>query len=191
MGLGLAVSHGMVTDAGGELEVVESAPGKGSTFRVRLPAAATAAPPPPPSPSPAARAPDPRPTPRLRVLLVDDEPLVGRAVARVLREFDVDLETSASAALARVLAGPRYDAVVCDLMMPDATGMDLHARVAEEDAAAAARFVFLTGGAFTERARAFVATTTSAVLEKPVDPVALKAAVRAAARAGDRAGEPA
>jgi DNA-binding NarL/FixJ family response regulator len=83
-----------------------------------------------------------------------------------------------------VRGGVRYDAVICDLMMPDATGMDLHARVAAEDAAAAARFVFVTGGAFTERARAFVATTTAPVLEKPVDPAVLKAAVRAAARGG-------
>jgi CheY-like chemotaxis protein len=119
------------------------------------------------------------------VLLVDDEPLVGRAVARMLREFDVDLETSATGALARLRGGDRYDAFICDLMMPDATGMDLQARVAEEDAAAGARFVFVTGGAFTDRARAFVASTRAPVLEKPVDPSALKAAVRAAASRQD------
>jgi CheY-like chemotaxis protein len=116
------------------------------------------------------------------VLLVDDEPLVGRAVARVLREFDVDLETSASAALARVLAGPRYDAVVCDLMMPDATGMDLHARVAEEDAAAAARFVFLTGGAFTVEAETFLNSTRAERIIKPFESAALRLLAAARAR---------
>jgi len=185
MGLGLAVSHGMVTDAGGELEV-ESAPGKGSIFRIRLPVAARAehAPPPAEAPAPAPPPVDAAPAARrLRVLLVDDEPLVARALARVLREFEVDLETSAAGALARVRGGGApYDAIVCDLMMPDATGMDLHARVAEEDSGSAARFVFVTGGAFTERARAFVASTDAPVLEKPVDPDALKAAIRAAAR---------
>jgi PAS domain S-box-containing protein len=188
MGLGLAVSHAMVTEAGGELEA-ESAPGEGSTFRIRLPlAAAAAADGSAPQDAPSApSAPEPDAARRLRVLLVDDEPLVGRAVARLLRDFEVDVETSASGALARVRAGARYDAFVCDLMMPDATGMDLHASVADVDAAAAARFVFLTGGAFTERARAFVASTAAPVLEKPVDPGALRAAVRAAAGAGDAA----
>jgi CheY-like chemotaxis protein len=123
-------------------------------------------------------APEPAPR-RLRVLLVDDEPLVARAVARVLREHEVDVETSAAGALARLRAGVRYDAVVCDLMMPDATGMELHARVAEADAGAAARFVFLTGGAFTDGACEFVATTSAPVLEKPLDAATLKDAVRA------------
>jgi CheY-like chemotaxis protein/anti-sigma regulatory factor (Ser/Thr protein kinase) len=188
MGLGLALSHTMVAEAGGELEV-ESTPGRGSVFRLRLPATAAVEDRPAPPPAPAEPGADGE-TRRLRVLLVDDEPLVARAVARQLREFDVDVETSAAAALERVRGGAGYDAVVCDLMMPDATGMDLHARVAAEAPAVASRFVFLTGGAFTDRARSFVATTRAPVLEKPVDAAALRAAVRAVA-ASRRGGAPA
>jgi DNA-binding NtrC family response regulator len=60
-----------------------------------------------------------------------------------------------------------FDVVLCDLMMPDVSGMDLYERVAEARPELAARFVFVTGGAFTERARAFVDRVGLPVLEKP------------------------
>jgi len=188
MGLGLALSHTMVSEAGGELEV-ESTPGRGATFRLRL-LPGTLADRPAPSPAPAPAALGPGEAPRPRVLIVDDEPLVGRAVARQLGDFEVETETSAAGALRRLRGGAGWDAIVCDLMMPDTSGMDLHAQVAEEAPQVASRFVFLTGGAFTERARTFLATTLQPVLEKPVDPTELRATVRAVASRGRAGGEP-
>jgi CheY-like chemotaxis protein len=116
---------------------------------------------------------------------VDDEPLVARAVARILSAHEVQTVTAAREALERLRGGERFDVVICDLMMPDLTGMDLHDTLLRERPEYAGRIVFLTGGAFTDRAREFLARTRARVLDKPVDAAALRAAVaEVAARAG-------
>jgi signal transduction histidine kinase len=164
-GLGLSICHGIVNSAGGTIEA-ESAPGHGSTFRVVLPAAA-AAPPVAAGPAPGAAA-------RARILVVDDEPLVGKALARLLSgQHEVVVTTSAPEALARLAGGERFDLVLCDLMMPEMSGMELEARIASAAPAMVGRMVFMTGGAFTPAARAFLAGGRPH-LEKPVEPGALR-----------------
>jgi PAS domain S-box-containing protein len=176
-GLGLALSHAMVAEAGGGIEV-DTAPGRGATFRVRLRAAAVATEPPPAGdPLPAAARSGPARA--LRVLLVDDDPLVGKALARALAGFEVTVVERVADALGRLRAGAAFDAVVCDLMMPDQTGMDLEAALVMGWPDLARRTVFLTGGAFTERARAFVEAHPGCVLEKPVSGGVLRARIEA------------
>jgi CheY-like chemotaxis protein len=82
--------------------------------------------------------------------------------------------TSAEVVLREVLAGARYDLILCDLMMPNMTGMELHARLAATSPDAARRMVFLTGGAFTTAAQEFIERTGIEPLEKPFDPRALR-----------------
>jgi PAS domain S-box-containing protein len=171
MGLGLALSHAMVAEAGGTVDV-ESEPGRGTTFRIRLPLAPEAT-----APMPAPRRAASTSVRALRVLVVDDEPQVGRAVARLLDGHAVEVVTGATQALERIRAGPGFDVLICDLMMPDLTGMDLRERLLAEAPGLAARMVFLTGGAFTDRTRDFLASGVAPVLEKPVDPAALRALV--------------
>ncbi|WP_242356530.1 MULTISPECIES: MASE1 domain-containing protein [Anaeromyxobacter] len=170
-GLGLSVCHGIVTGLGGRIEL-ESEPGRGALFRVVLPGASEARPPEPSSPS-AGHA------ERARILVVDDEPLIGSTVRRVLAGHDVDCMTDARAALARLAGGERFDVVLCDLMMPDLTGMDLHEALARAAPDAATRMVFITGGAFTDRARRFLEASGLPRVEKPFAPAVLREVVGA------------
>ncbi len=172
-GLGLFVCHEIVSAMGGRIEV-ESEPGAGSTFRVVLPAAAGE-----PSRATPPGAPPAAPR-RARVLVLDDDERVASALRRILvRDHDVDVETDPRAALGRVRAGEAWDVVFCDLMMPDMTGMEWFEEVRAAAPALAPRVVFVTGGAFTDAARAFLERVENPKLEKPFGPADVRALVAA------------
>ena len=177
-GLGLAVCHGLVTAMGGTLTVT-TAPGQGSTFRVWLKEAQPRL---HESPTPVPFSVGER---RLKVLLVDDEPLVLKAMERILKAHEVTKSSSVGAALERISAGARYDVLVCDLMMPEQTGIDLYEQLRVRAPELASRMVFMTGGAFTERAERFLKSVPNRQLLKPVDATALRQAVFEVAGAGD------
>jgi CheY-like chemotaxis protein len=115
---------------------------------------------------------------RGRILVVDDEALVVRAIARILAPLhEVVSRTSPRGALDDVAGGQGFDLVLCDLMMPEMTGMELHARFREIAPALADRTVFLTGGAFAPDARKFLEQVPNPRIEKPFEPEALRALV--------------
>jgi CheY-like chemotaxis protein len=145
----------------GELSI-EARPGPGTTFRVRLPIVA-------PRPRDEAPRPPVQATPRrARLLVVDDEPMIGAMISRVLGgAHEVESTTSPDAALARVAAGERFDLILCDLMMPGRSGVDVHAAIASVAPEQAKRMVFLTGGALTAGAADFLARHGSRVVSKP------------------------
>ena len=89
-------------------------------------------------------------------------------------EHDVVVATIGSEVVQRLARGERFDIILCDLMMPGMTGMDLHEELERLEPAQATRMIFLTGGAFTPRARAFLAGVPNARLEKPFDPQGLR-----------------
>ena len=163
IGLGLSIVHGIVSALGGEIEV-QSAPGEGTTFRVMLPI----------QPAPVAgdaREPQPplvQPGRRPRVLLIDDEAHLGVTLSMGLRDLaDVASVRSGSEGVRVLLADDRYDLILCDLMMPDLTGMDVFEQVVRERPSLRSRFVFMTGGAVTERARKFLEQVPDQRLDKP------------------------
>ncbi|MFP2931673.1 ATP-binding protein, partial [Pyxidicoccus sp. 3LG] len=163
-GLGLSICHGIISGLGGDI-TVESEPGRGTTFRVMLPTTE-----PDERAAPTPNEPRvPKGSPKGRVLVVDDEPAVGRVLQRILREHQVEVANSGRQALEFLGRGPEPDAVLCDVMMPDLTGRDVYETVRREYAGLEGRFIFVSGGAFTSGAREFLASIPNLLLEKPFD----------------------
>ena len=176
LGLGLSLSRRIVAALGGTL-MCESEPGKGSLFRLTLPACGARA------NSRAPARPHVSAPRRGRVLVLDDEPLVTEVVRRTLTaEHDVLMLDNAVEALARIRAGERFDVVLCDLIMPQMTGMDFHAALARAYPEQAARVVFVTAGAFIPQARQFLDGLPNPHLHKPLDAEALRGVVNGLVR---------
>jgi signal transduction histidine kinase/CheY-like chemotaxis protein len=181
LGLGLFVTRGIVDAHGGQL-LFDSAPGRGTTATIVLPAVT--------APRAAASGDDTvRPAPaesqpfeliqsRGRILLVDDEPLVVRMLSAALgRSWDVTTAASAGEAL-ELLGRQAFDAVVCDLMMPGMSGIELSEEVSRLRPPLRERMLFLTGGAVGPAAEEFLARPDVRYLTKPVPLPALNAALR-------------
>ncbi|MGH1343095.1 MAG: ATP-binding response regulator [Nannocystales bacterium] len=160
-GLGLSICHGIVTRLGGALRV-ESRVGQGTTVTVSLRADPDAA-----SAVGAAQVTDTaRDSSGMRILVVDDEPLVCEGIKRALKNHDVTVTSSGGDAV-RLCAAGEFDLVLCDVMMPDVSGMDVFSQVRRSRPEIASRFVFMTGGAFTPSARAFLESVENEQIYKP------------------------
>jgi PAS domain S-box-containing protein len=171
-GLGLSICHGIISSLGGQLHV-ESQPGEGTRFRMRLPAVL----PEPASPSDES-APQTPPSQQARVLIVDDEDIVLRVIARVLRDHRIVCAHSAQEALALLEQGQRFDIILTDLLMPTMTGMDFYEVLLGRDPDLAKRVVFLTGGAVTPNARDFLSSVSNQRLDKPFGALELRTIVQ-------------
>jgi CheY-like chemotaxis protein len=173
-GLGLSICHKIVASMGGRIEV-DSEVGRGTTFWVWLRAATEGTVDRIPSTPPR-----PKAVRRGRILAVDDEPMILTALRKILSaEHEVFIAHNGAEALAELRRGERYDVILCDLMMPELTGMDLHEELVRTAPDQARAMVFMTGGAFTARARQFMEEVPNVRVEKPFDADALLAVIDA------------
>ena len=171
LGLGLAVCHGLVRSVGGQIEA-ESQVGLGSVFRVRLPAVVRAEPRPAVEPVVAAR---PR---RGRLLVVDDEPMMLKAITRTLRGHDVVCIDDARQVAGLLDRGERFDVIFSDLMMPHMSGMELYECLLVKYPRDAHRVVFVTGGVVNGRVADFLSVVSNVCLQKPMSSESLRSFVQ-------------
>ncbi|MCX4239800.1 response regulator [Paraliomyxa miuraensis] len=184
-GLGLSICREIINASGGSI-TVESRVGLGTTFRIELPVYTAGK---PRQASAMGKAVDTA-RPRARVLVVDDEPHVLRSLQKTLHGCEVDTASCVDEAIG--LYGTRsFDVVLCDMMMPGGNGSELYEALERMGPEHAARVIFMTGGAFTPRAQAFLARTSNVYVEKPMTAQVLHEVIERqlalrGAREGDR-----
>lgn len=169
-GFGLATCESIAHAYGGSITVTSEL-GRGTTFRVLLPAHLG---------SPLTSLAPLGPVARGRVLVVDDELAVVDSIRRVLgRDHDVTVAVRPIDALDALARGEDFDLILCDVMMPEMGGLELYAKITATRPDIIPRLVFMTGGAFTPKARAFLDSVPNARVSKPFDLAELRAFVAA------------
>lgn len=164
MGLGLSICRNIVQAHDGEL-TFETEAGEGTTFRISLPPVMAS-----PEESGIFESPVLSVEQRGRVLIVDDEAGVRRTIERVLRDkYEVDTAESGRAALDAIAEAGGYSLIICDLLMPEVSGVELYETLERRYPELVDRVVFITGGTFTEATREFVERVDQPVVEKPFD----------------------
>lgn len=161
-GLGLSICADTVRKHFGEI-TAKSVVGEGTCFRIVLPEDTelrASAPAVSPSPVVARR--------RCRVLLIDDDDMVRRAFLRILGYAHDTTQAASGDEGLELLRKYTFDIILCDLMMPGTDGPAVYEAALAMDASLASRFVFVSGGAFSVRAREFLDRVQPVFLQKPV-----------------------
>ncbi len=181
IGLGLPLCREIIEAHQGQLEV-DIRPDSGNRFVVRLPCYASGvwpavtskalsrAPANPAAPLavPAVPAVAQRAEPRVRLWIVDDEQPLARIIGRLLaREYDVLVSSGSNDVLTRLSAGERFDVLLCDVMMPEMTGVELAEHIEMRWPELKRGIVFMTGGALAPTLNAFVTAPGRLLLTKP------------------------
>lgn len=192
-GLGLTICREIVSQFSGTIDI-DSQVGAGTTVRIALPAVASCDVHGPdctsmetiPVVSRTEISPDGQfaegtgriPTERkFRVLVVDDDPLVRKAVGRSLTEFEV-FTADGVASATKLYAQTEIDLVLSDVMMPSGGGDQLYAELEAMGPGHAERVVFLTGGAFSSEIQSFLDGTGRLQLIKPLPAHRLRKIIR-------------
>lgn len=115
---------------------------------------------------------------KARLLIIDDEPTIRRAIQRCLPCHDMTFAEGGQEALALLKAEP-FDIVLCDLSLPDMEGTAVYEALRRHRPALARRMVVITGGACTSSAQHFLDSGRVTVLHKPFSPAQLRAVVAA------------
>ena len=113
------------------------------------------------------------------MLVVDDEAAVGRTIQRLLGDrHEVVVVTNGAQAIELLEREGDFDVILCDMSMPEVTGMEVYTRATAGRPELGVRFVFMTGGSFHSRTREFLETSSNARIDKPFDLNVLRSLVR-------------
>lgn len=114
-----------------------------------------------------------------RVLVIDDDTAVAKMIAHILRaSHEVVTETSPESALARLTAGEAFDLILCDITMPEMSGIQVYEAIHDLGRGLAARFAFMTGGGLSSEEDGYLSRAGVPRLEKPFRPAELRGRVR-------------
>jgi PAS domain S-box-containing protein len=163
-GLGLHIARDIVTSYRGSIEVSTEV-GKGTSFVIRFPLAAEG----PSRPSTDVDMSRSADNVCGRILVVDDESAVRSALSRVLKSHEIVEAESGWQACEIIAQDQRFDVILCDTMMPRGSGIDVHKWLIAHHPQLARRLVFVTGGAFSPNARAYLNQAGSVNIDKPFD----------------------
>ena len=178
-GMGLAMVFGTVNRHGGDIEI-ESQPGKGSTFRIRLPAGT------PETAKPATRGVPTVSRASMRLLVVDDEPSISEMLEKLLTAAGHKVTTASNGAEALRLFEPgTFDAVLTDCAMPEVNGKELAAMVKRR--APGQPVIMVTGFGTTMKAMDEKPEGVDILIGKPITQKALTDALARAAELGREA----
>jgi signal transduction histidine kinase len=174
-GMGLAIVHGIVHDHGGHIDV-QTRPGAGTEFRVMLPLAGptTADVPPPVQATLGAAAPSPRLSGR--VMVVEDEPMVGDFMAELIGGWGLEvllLRDPLAAAAWLEDSANALDLLITDQTMPGLAGLELSRRACT--ARPGLPVLLYTGNAEVADVADLRGHGVRAIVRKPVDADALRA----------------
>lgn len=173
VGLGLSICHAIVTSLDGTIGADASTEG-GTCFRVLLPAADESE-----HTSEAVERPNGAARRRYRTLVIDDEPMLRSVVSRMLSpECDVTVAESVEGGLALLEHGAMFDAILCDIIMPDRTGIELHEELTRRFPAMVERLGFITGGVLDAAIHEFLEASGRPRIYKPFSLAQLVETVR-------------
>lgn len=180
-GLGLPLCQGIIESHDGTIRCT-SQPGRGTTFRIELPAGSV-----PEQPTQAApETEESRPTVSgLTILVVDDEPSIARGLIRLLARDGHTVDTAANGRVALDKLRERsYDLILSDLRMPELDGPGLYKAVAQQYPPLRRRFIFLTGDTLSPEGLTALTQSEVPRLTKPFRVTAIRRVIQQVLQGG-------